>query len=105
MVMKFTVNSHKASSSVVVVVAILFTVWLVGVESAYMRTREDVPWIHNKLSHSKQPHSSCCCLVNKNSISMHQERIQTSKKPSSSKKFHTVEQHISCSGSDFCFIY
>jgi hypothetical protein len=43
MVMKFTVNSHKASSSVVVVVAILFTVWLVGVESAYMRTREDVP--------------------------------------------------------------
>jgi hypothetical protein len=44
-------------------------------------------------------------LVNNNSISMHQERIQTSRNPSSSKKSHTVEQHSSCSGSDFCFIY
>jgi hypothetical protein len=46
-------NSHKASSSVVVVVvvvAVSFIVWLVGVESAYMHTREDVPllWIYNK---------------------------------------------------------
>jgi hypothetical protein len=42
-------NSHKASSSVVVVVAVSFIVWLVGVESAYMHTREDVPWIYNKI--------------------------------------------------------
>jgi hypothetical protein len=65
MVMKFNINSHKASSSVVAVaVAVSFIVWLVGVESSACISRgEDVPWIYNKLPHSKQPYSSWCCFM------------------------------------------
>jgi hypothetical protein len=106
-------NSHKASSSVVVVVAVSFIVWLVGVESAYMHTREDVPllWIYNKF-YTQQAATqflllfpvvwltgiASACIRRGYKPVKNQAAVQILTQQS-----RTV-LHCSGSGSDFCFI-